>query len=107
MYACQFKQKLLTLSSKGKIVDKDNDYSCLDVVAGPGGALYGTDMRASDKIWVRKPVGTLGAHDVMPYRGRANMDFILSGEGFTKQGKLLGRLLGCLGTFLASCSCRF
>ena len=61
-------------------------YPCLDIVDGPGGALYGTDLQTGNEIWVRKPVGATGAFDVYPWRGRSSMRFILSGDGFKTKG---------------------
>ena len=84
----------------------------MDIVDGPGGALYRTDLQTGNDVWVRKPAGPARAFDVYPWSGRSNMRSALSGDGFKRSGESGGaeltggqawllRLGGWLGKALA------
>lgn len=86
LFACKYKQALYELSSAGKLINTDFSAPCLDVVGGPGGALYMVDQANDNVLKVRYPVGGVGAWDVFPCRGTSGVSFILSGNGFSTTG---------------------
>ena len=64
-------------------MSSDTGMPCLDIVAGPGGAMYGADLKNGNVIRVMHPKNGEGAMDVFPWRGIGGVHFYLSGEGFS------------------------
>ena len=50
-------------------MSSDTGMPCLDIVAGPGGAMYGTDLKNGNVIRVMHPKNGEGAMDVFPLEG--------------------------------------